>query len=227
MLLGEYIRKYRHSHGDMSQADFASLSGISKGYISMLENNKNPQSKRPISPTMDTFQKVAIATGVSINELFSIVESPVQITRKKTFSMADAIEEILEYYKPSEDEQAPLYVPTSDFAQKLQARLKDKLGLILTQSENDKKNNLVTLRMDVFSRTDYYKIAEELFSCEKHDETSVERRLVEVLDCIPDEGRRLKLFLSLLNAEGYNKTLAYVRDLAENPRYRRDGKDLE
>lgn len=79
MLLGEYIKEYRASHGDMSQDAFAKLSGLSKGYISMLERNQNPKSKLPIAPTVDTFTKVAKATGISINQLFEIIDSSVSL----------------------------------------------------------------------------------------------------------------------------------------------------
>lgn len=79
MLLGEYIKEYRATHGNMSQDTFATLSGLSKGYISMLERNQNPKSKLPIAPTVDTFRKVAKATGVSVNQLFEIIDSSVSL----------------------------------------------------------------------------------------------------------------------------------------------------
>lgn len=44
MTLGEIIKKYRTEH-DMSMRDFEALSGISRGYLSMLEKNENPRSK--------------------------------------------------------------------------------------------------------------------------------------------------------------------------------------
>ena len=79
MLLGEYIKEYSTSHGGMSQDTFAKLSGISKGYISMLERNQNPKTKLPIAPTIETFSKVAKATGITVNELFEIVDSSVSL----------------------------------------------------------------------------------------------------------------------------------------------------
>lgn len=79
MHLGEYIKEYRTSHGDMSQDAFAKISGLSKGYISMLERNENPKTKLPIAPTIDTYQKVANAVGVSLNELFTYVDSSIDL----------------------------------------------------------------------------------------------------------------------------------------------------
>ena len=91
MLLGEYIKEYRTAHNEMSQDAFAKLSGISKGYISMLENNKNPRTKFPISPTIDTYKKVAKAVGITLNELFAIVDSPVDISNSHSFENSSAI----------------------------------------------------------------------------------------------------------------------------------------
>lgn len=74
MTLGEFIKDYRKTHA-MSQAAFATVSGISKGYISMLEQNKNPATGLPIAPTIDIFSKVAAAVGISTNDLFRLVDS--------------------------------------------------------------------------------------------------------------------------------------------------------
>lgn len=49
MTLGEYIKGYRKSN-DMTMDDFAKKSGLSKGYISMLEKNRHPQNGKPSRP---------------------------------------------------------------------------------------------------------------------------------------------------------------------------------
>lgn len=41
MTLGEVIKKYREDH-DLSMADFAELSGMSKAYVSLLEKGTRP-----------------------------------------------------------------------------------------------------------------------------------------------------------------------------------------
>ena len=74
MTLGKFIKDYRDSQS-MSQAAFASASGISKGYISMLEQNKNPATGLPIAPSIDVFGKVASAVGISLDELLRLVDS--------------------------------------------------------------------------------------------------------------------------------------------------------
>ncbi len=68
MTLGEIIREYRAEHL-LSQEAFAELSGISKGYVSMLENNKNPRSGLPITPTVSVVAKAARAMGLTSDDL--------------------------------------------------------------------------------------------------------------------------------------------------------------
>ena len=72
MTLGDLIREYREQHG-MSMEEFARLSGLSKGYISMLEKNKNPRNGKPIVPSIATYDGVATAMHVSVAELMEKV----------------------------------------------------------------------------------------------------------------------------------------------------------
>lgn len=72
MTLGELIREYRDQHG-MSMDEFARLSNLSKGYISMLEKNKNPRNGNPITPSIATYTDVAAAMHVSVAELMEKV----------------------------------------------------------------------------------------------------------------------------------------------------------
>ena len=71
MTLGEEIRKYRKEHG-LSLDQFAFKTGLSKSYLSMLENNKDPRGK-PIRPSLDTIKKVAAVCGPSeaLNSMLS------------------------------------------------------------------------------------------------------------------------------------------------------------
>lgn len=70
--LGLIISKYRAIHG-MSMDDFAKKSGLSKAYISMLENNKNPRTGKPIAPSLETYIAVANATGQTVEKI--LIES--------------------------------------------------------------------------------------------------------------------------------------------------------
>ena len=72
MTLGEQIKRYREEN-DISMDDFSRLSGLSKGYISMLEKNENPRTKLPITPTTKTLSSVAAVLKVSPSELMDTI----------------------------------------------------------------------------------------------------------------------------------------------------------
>lgn len=73
MKLGEFVKSFRAEKG-MSMRSFASASGLSIGYISMLENNRNPKTNKPISPSIETCKAVSKATGINLCELFAILQ---------------------------------------------------------------------------------------------------------------------------------------------------------
>lgn len=73
MKLGDFLRRYREEHG-MSTRDFAALSGLTAGYISMVENDRNPNTGKPIMPTARTYKKIAAATGIPFDELLRMTE---------------------------------------------------------------------------------------------------------------------------------------------------------
>ena len=68
MTIGEIIKEHREKNS-ITMDDFARESGLSKGYISMLEKNENPRTKLPIMPTTKTLQAVAMALKISVPEL--------------------------------------------------------------------------------------------------------------------------------------------------------------
>lgn len=70
--LGGIIKDYRTQHS-LSMDAFAKRAGISKAYISMLENNKNPRTGNPIDPSLETYIAVSNATGMTIEDL--LIES--------------------------------------------------------------------------------------------------------------------------------------------------------
>lgn len=68
MKLGEIVKNYREEN-KLSMRDFAKKSGLSSGYISMLEKDRNPRNGKPIIPSIETYDCVANAMGISIDEL--------------------------------------------------------------------------------------------------------------------------------------------------------------
>ncbi len=70
MTIGDIIKEYREKY-NVTMDDFAQMSGLSKGYISMLEKNENPRTKQPIMPTTKTLQAVSQALNISVSELMN------------------------------------------------------------------------------------------------------------------------------------------------------------
>lgn len=69
MTLGEIIKSYRTEH-DLSMAEFAKQSGISKAYISVLENGLHPTTGQPVIPSSSIVKKAADCMHCSFDELF-------------------------------------------------------------------------------------------------------------------------------------------------------------
>ena len=81
MKLSEVIKQFRKNNDNMSMDAFAQRAHVSKGYVSMLEAERNPKTGKPISPTIDVLAKIAAAMGMTIDELFSVVDDmPVDIS---------------------------------------------------------------------------------------------------------------------------------------------------
>lgn len=79
MKLGEFLTMYRERNGLTMQL-LADACGFSKAYLSMLEKGVNPQTGKPYSPTMQTFEKIAKGTGMDIDSLFKILDDDQPIT---------------------------------------------------------------------------------------------------------------------------------------------------
>ena len=78
MTLGDIIKDYRQAH-NMSMADFALRSGISKAYISLLEKNKHPRNGKPIAPSIKCIKQAADGMNMDFNILFSMIDSDVTL----------------------------------------------------------------------------------------------------------------------------------------------------
>lgn len=73
MKLSEILRKYRREH-DLSQREFAKRCGLSNSYISFLENECNPKTGKPMTPTIEQYKKLADAMSVSLHELIKSLD---------------------------------------------------------------------------------------------------------------------------------------------------------
>ena len=88
MTLGEYIREYREQNR-MSQRDLAKVTQLSAGYISMLENDKNPRTGDPITPSLDTLKSIASGTGKSLDALLDLLGDETIVSLEKLTDTKD------------------------------------------------------------------------------------------------------------------------------------------
>ncbi len=72
MTLGDIVRQHRKNLG-ISMYDFAEKCGLSKGYISMIENNVNPINGKPITPSLSTIGQIADGMGMSLIALLELM----------------------------------------------------------------------------------------------------------------------------------------------------------
>lgn len=73
MKLSNLIIAYRKEH-NLSQRQFAERCGVTNGYISMIENNRNPSTKKPVIPSLDKLKAIANAMNISLNELIETID---------------------------------------------------------------------------------------------------------------------------------------------------------
>lgn len=77
MTLGDVIYQYRTTH-NISMDKFSELSGISKGYISMLEKNQTQRGDEP-SPSFEMYRNVAKTIGMDVDALIRMVEGKITL----------------------------------------------------------------------------------------------------------------------------------------------------
>lgn len=75
MNLGEFIKSWRKTN-KVTQEELAKRAGVTKGYISQLENGYMPTGK-PITPTYTVLKGLANAMGMDINDFLAAVDTDV------------------------------------------------------------------------------------------------------------------------------------------------------
>lgn len=73
MELQDFIKQYRKEK-HLTMQEFADRCGLSKGYISMLESGRHPQSQRPIVPSIETYGKLAAGMDMQIDEFLRAID---------------------------------------------------------------------------------------------------------------------------------------------------------
>lgn len=74
MKLSELILDYR-KRMNISQREFSRRCDLSNTYISFLENEMNPKTKKPIIPTLEQYGKIAHGMDISVQHLFELLDA--------------------------------------------------------------------------------------------------------------------------------------------------------
>ena len=80
MKLGNKIKLFRLEK-KLTMQQLADLSGKSKGYISLLEKGINPQTRKPIEPSLEAIQNIANALNVDLEDLISDTDDIVRLPK--------------------------------------------------------------------------------------------------------------------------------------------------
>ena len=110
MKLGELLKSYRTEH-KLSMDAFCELSDLTKGYISMLEKNEHPKSKKPIVPSYDTIEKIAKGMQISIEDLIDMLDDDqeIQINATPTDLSKSPIQTIYDQLEPPRQRKVITY----------------------------------------------------------------------------------------------------------------------
>lgn len=110
MELKDYIKAYREKH-DLTMEQFAALSSLSKGYISMLEKGQNPQTKRKIVPSITALNNIARAMNIDLNELLETIDDlevsldkEAEPTSSNKLALSPQEETIIKKYRQLDDD---------------------------------------------------------------------------------------------------------------------------
>lgn len=80
MKLSEVIKNYRKENNDMTIEELSRRCGLSKGYISMLENNFKQQGrKKYITPSIDAIKKLSFGMEIDFDYLLSCIDGEVSL----------------------------------------------------------------------------------------------------------------------------------------------------
>ena len=94
MKLSELIIEYRREHG-ISQRQMASQCSLSTGCISLIEKEINPQTGKPMVPSLAVLNKLAKGMGITLDNLLSVCDDmPVDIsaTEKTVLDEKDGLD---------------------------------------------------------------------------------------------------------------------------------------
>lgn len=126
MTLSQIVKDFRTEHG-LSQRQFSAMCNMSAGYVSMLEEGVNPRTKEPLVPSLVTMKKIAVAMGISLDELMGMMDGNELVSLNEKDEPAPKDE-------PERDEFARLFMTLT--AENRKTILDLMKALVISQSQN-------------------------------------------------------------------------------------------
>ena len=147
MKLGELLKSYRTEH-KLSMDAFCELSDLTKGYISMLEKNEHPKSKKPIVPSYDTIEKIAKGMQISIEDLIDMLDDDqeIQINATPAILSKSPIQSIYDQLEPNGQRKVVTYAE----------KLRDEQEKQRKTKINEVSENII--RLDDYRQTTYRRV---------------------------------------------------------------------
>lgn len=102
MTIGEIIKDYRDAKG-ISLDEFAKQAGMSKSYVFALEKNEHPKTKEPINPSLGIITRVSLATGLSVDEIYSRLGMKELLGQKTTINLSDLEIRIIDRFRSADE----------------------------------------------------------------------------------------------------------------------------
>ena len=147
MKLGELLKSYRTEH-KLSMDAFCELSDLTKGYISMLEKNEHPKSKKPIVPSYDTIEKIAKGMQISAEDLIDMLDDDqeIQINATPAILSKSPIQSIYDQLEPNGQRKVVTYAE----------KLRDEQEKQRKTKINEVSENII--RLDDYRQTTYRRV---------------------------------------------------------------------
>jgi len=212
MTLGDLVKEYREQH-NISMDEFSKICKLSKGYISMLENNTNPRSNKPIAPTLPTIKKIALAMDTDVDSILRLLDSDQEI------SLDLKSEEPV--FCNGEETLGEIEIRIKGIIIERYGSLKkfcEKIGMPWTTLDSILKRGIVNSNI-----TNFMKIAMELELDAKSLAYGIILNSTEIstvyLGTQTKESPKIMQYYNLLNDIGKHVATERVKELTEVPRY--------
>ncbi len=100
MKLEELLRAFREEN-NLTMQEFADRCGLSKGYVSMLEKGKHPQSQRRLVPSLETLKKISVGMNLTMDELLPMLDgnTVVSLVKESPDSLSPDERQLIEDYR--------------------------------------------------------------------------------------------------------------------------------